>query len=72
MIENKEVPIGAHCWALMNDKLLVVLKRASNGVTCEGYEVCGAWECGVRPEEIDIIEIIKKPVGHKHTELSYG
>lgn len=57
--------IGEHYWALMEDKLVVVLK------TKEGYEVAGPWEGGVGSNEVKIISHISKPQQYKNTELYY-
>lgn len=65
-IKNEDVQIGQHCWAMSAGKLLVVLK-----VYDESYEVCGAWECGIGADELELIEIIDRPEGHNDTKLYY-
>jgi hypothetical protein len=49
----------------MDDHLLVI------GKFDNGYCVCGGWECPVREDEFEIIEIIKVPVGQELTKLYY-
>jgi hypothetical protein len=67
MIKNENIKIGDHCWALSNNKLIVVLKT-----TDSVYALCGYWERSVTVEELNIISIIKKPAGHEKTKLFYG
>jgi len=66
MLKNKDIKIGDHCWAISNNELLVVLKTSDRS-----YEVCGDWELGIGAEQINIIEIINKPIGHENTKLYY-
>ena len=63
---NEEVKIGEHCWALSNDRLLIVLKSAPTF-----YEVCGAWECGIGADELEIIQVIPRPAAYENTKLYY-
>lgn len=65
-MENKDVKIGQHCWAIMENKLVVVLKDED-----EGYEVCGAWECGTSAKSLTLLEIINKPKNYDETKLYY-
>lgn len=65
-IENEDVRIGEHCWALACSELLVVSKFDSNS-----YSVCGPWECDVSHVELELISIIPRPNGHKNTKLYY-
>lgn len=64
-MKNEDVKIGEHCWALSNGLLLVVLK-----VDSDSFEVCGAWECGVNADYLEILEVIPRPLGHE-TDLLY-
>lgn len=66
MLKDSDVKIGQHCWALSNCKLLIVLKAEAGG-----YDVCGAWECGIGADEIEIISVIDKPEGFDSTQLYY-
>lgn len=66
MIKNSKVKVGDHCWALSCNELLIVLKTER-----DGYEVCGAWECGMSYNELEIISIIKKPKKYIKTKLYY-
>jgi len=65
-MKDEDVELGQHCWAVSNGKLLVVLKTQT-----QGYEVCGAWECGIAVEELDLISIIEKPPGYATSVLYY-
>ena len=57
---------GQHCWATCDGKLMVVLKEE------DGYfQVCGAWECGIGIDNIELISIIERPELHENTELYY-
>ena len=60
------VKVGDHCWAISSGQLLIVLK-----VKDEYYEVCGDWECGMRPNELNILAVIPRPAGHETTKLYY-
>jgi len=65
-LKDKDIDIGSHCWALSKGELLIVLKTGKGR-----YEVCGAWECGIGVDDIDIIEVINRPTSHKETKLYY-
>jgi hypothetical protein len=65
-LQNEDVEIGAHCWALMAEKLLIVLKTNT-----ESFEVCGAWGCGVDSDRLQIISVINAPKGFEKTRLYY-
>ena len=47
----EDVKIGQHLWVLTNNELLMVAKFDN-----DGYEVCGAWECGISKNDCEIIE----------------
>jgi len=64
-MDIKKIKNGDHCWAISNDQLLIVLKTEGR------FEVCGAWECGIRESDIKIIEVIKKPKKAETTKLYY-
>jgi len=66
MLHNKNIPTGTHCWAIIQDKLLIVLK-----VDDHYYEVCGAWEGGIHDSEFNLISVIDKPQDYKDNELYY-
>ena len=63
----EDLKIGQHLWVLSNDELLMVAKFDE-----DGYEVCGAWECGIGEHECEIIELINVPKGHENAKLYYG
>jgi hypothetical protein len=65
-LKNNIVKIGQHCWATLDDKLLVVLK-----VTKNTYVACGAWECSINAESLTLINIINRPPNHQLTTLYY-
>ena len=37
----------------------------------EGYEVCGAWECGISKNECEIIELVNAPKDYENTKMYY-
>lgn len=63
----KDLKIGQHVWLISKGKILIGAKFDNYG-----YEVCGAWECGIDKDDCEIIELIKAPRGHKKTKLYYG
>jgi len=63
----EDLKIGQHLWVLSNDELLMVAKFDE-----DGYEVCGAWECGIGKNECEIIELINAPKGYEGTKMYYG
>lgn len=65
MIKAKDLPLGTHFWALMDGNLVVIGKEK------DGYYVCGGWECSIREEEFDIIELINFPKGYNAENLYY-
>jgi len=66
-ILSEDIKIGEHCWALSLGKLLIAMKSTETR-----YEVCGAWECGLGSEELEILEVIPRPTGHEAASLYYG
>lgn len=56
-----------HYWAISENEVLVVC-----GSDEEGYDVCGAWECGIPKDAIKIIEEIKLPDSLKNLKFYYG
>lgn len=65
-MKNEDVKIGQHCWAIMDNELLVVLK-----IKEKNYVVCGDWECEVIAHELELIEIINIPQKHEDKKLYY-
>lgn len=63
---DQEVKIGDHCWALSDGDLLVVLKDEEGR-----YQVCGAWECGIPVDELELLEVIPRPQGFEALRLYY-
>jgi hypothetical protein len=68
MIDHADTVVGKHYWAISKhfQELLVVLN------TQGGYEVCGPWEAGISPDEIEIIQEIAKPPGYEEYGLYYS
>jgi hypothetical protein len=62
----EDLPIGQHLWVLFQDKLVMVAKFDQYQ-----YEVCGAWECGITPEECEIVELVNVPDKFKTNQLYY-
>lgn len=63
----KKMKTGTHFWALC-DGLLVVLAKKHD----DCYDVCGAWECGYRLEDVDeILQIIEVPKGYESHNFIY-
>ena len=62
----RDLEIGQHLWVLNQNELIMVAKFCE-----EGYEVCGAWECGIGHKECEIIELINKPKGYEKTKYYY-
>lgn len=57
-----EIKIGTHFWALMDDRLVVMLR-------CEdGFYVCGGWEGDIPIDKFEFVSEIKKP---NNTKLYY-
>ncbi len=46
----EDVKIGQHLWVSANNELLMVAKFDN-----DGYEVCGAWECGISKNDCERI-----------------
>ena len=63
----EDLKIGQHLWVLVEGKLLMVAKFDSYG-----FQVCGAWECGISPNECKIVKLVNVPKSHKKTELYYN
>ena len=67
MINHDNTENGKHYWAIHPSfGILVILKTRGR------YQVCGAWESGIRKEEIEIIKEIEKPEGYEESHLYYG
>jgi hypothetical protein len=69
MISNEDVNIGDHCWAIIEEELVIALKTTDGEIN--DYQLCGDWECGCPSKWLDIISIIDKPKGYENTTLSY-
>jgi hypothetical protein len=65
--KDADVLVGEHCWALMGEDLVVVMKWEDGG-----YQVCGPWECGCPADTLQILEIIPRPEGQKDRQLCYS
>jgi hypothetical protein len=63
----EDLKIGQHLWVLVNGELLMVAKFDD-----DGYEVCGAWECGIPSHECEIIELVTVPKGYETAKMYYG
>ncbi len=66
-MNNNDVMINDHCWALLDGQLIVVMK-----VELGSYVVCGGWECTINYEDLDLLELIKLPLGRERNTLYYG
>ena len=73
MIKHKNAKINEHYWAYRlptevngTTEILVVLKCK------DGYQVCGAWECGIGDKQIVLIRKIRKPKVLEGNRLLYG
>jgi hypothetical protein len=63
---KEELKPGDHFWAKLDDKLVAMM------LDHEGdYLVCGGWECSVRAEEFEFIEMIPLPNGYSVDQLYY-
>lgn len=58
-----DTEINKHYWALMNGRLVVVLKNGK-----DSYSVCGDWEYDVYDKELEILSEIEKPAGELYYE----
>ena len=65
-IKFEDLKIGQHLWVLSAKTLLMVAKLDDIR-----YEVCGPWECGVRPELCKILKLVEPPKGFEETELYF-
>ena len=63
----EDLKIGQHLWVVAKNKLLMVAKFNEHG-----YDVCGAWECGIGKKDCEIIELVNVPKGHENTKMYYG
>ena len=62
VMTQTEIKIGTHFWALMDDRLVVMLR-------CEdGFYVCGGWEGDIPIDKFEFVSEIKKP---NNTKLYY-
>lgn len=66
-MEEPQLKIGDHFWALMDGYLVIIIYEHEN----EGFYLCGSWECSVKREDFKFIELIKKPAGHENAEFYY-
>lgn len=62
----EDLKIGQHLWVKSNNELLVVAKFDE-----KQYEVCGAWEAGIDPEDCEIIQLIDVPKGFENLTFYY-
>jgi hypothetical protein len=67
MINAADLPSGSHFWAKMDNRLVMMMKDGRGD-----YYVCGGWECPIREEYFEIIEIVPRPVGHEDAKLYYA
>jgi len=66
MLKSSDLPVGTHFWAMMDGKLVMMMKDRHND-----FCVCGPWECPIRENEFEVIEIVNRPAGHKADKLYY-
>ena len=57
--------IGQHYWAISKGEAVVVLACR------KGYQVCGAWECGMSEDEVQLVDYIDTPRSLERTKLYY-
>jgi len=62
----KDLKIGQHLWGIY-DNQLVMLAKFDDG----GYEVCGAWECGIGKDKVKIIKLVEVPEGYEDVPFYY-
>jgi len=63
---------GDHFWALVkNAKQPLMVVMALGSSMQDGFEVCGAWECGIGGQDIELVQKIERPSGHESTGLYY-
>ncbi len=65
-MKDKDIKNGQHMWALIDKKLVVVLKVSN------GYTFCGEWDACVNFVSLEIIEFIEHPVNYEKTELYFN
>lgn len=56
---------GAHFWAKMDGKLVMMAKFDSQ------FYVCGGWEVPVNVDEFEFIESVSLPKGYSTNDLYY-
>lgn len=67
-MEEPQLKIGDHFWALMHDKLVIITYKHDNN----GFYLCrSSWECSLKRTDFKFIEMINKPVGYENIELYY-
>ena len=67
IIKFEDLKIGQHLWVLLGNELVMVAKFDEYG-----YEVCGAWECGISKNDCEIIKLVPFPKGYENTKLYYA
>lgn len=72
-LDARNMAAGTHCWALLDDKLVVVIKSDLwKGVTECYFYVCGGWEGSVSERELTLLEVIARPLNYSDKEIYYG
>lgn len=66
-VTHSEMKKNDHAWALMDGKLVVVMRTSERG----SYEVCGAWGSGVGSQSVTLISRIEVPKGHERKPFYY-
>lgn len=63
---KKRAKSGQHFWATYKatGKIVMVMKSYNYHNI---YEVCGPWECGIKEDEISLIERVYRPKGYENT-----
>ena len=69
-----EAKNGEHYWALLDDKLIIVMCEDADNEFQGYFTVCGPWEETIRAseEELKLVERIKKPLGYASKETYYS
>jgi hypothetical protein len=67
VFKNKDdLKAGDHFWALIDEQLVMMMMDKEGK-----HYVCGGWECEINPDDFDIIELIKFPIGYSEESLYY-
>lgn len=72
-MEEPQLKIGDHFWALIDGHLAVMSYEYDDPeYGYHGYYMCGSYECSVKRSEFQVISIIPKPQGYEHVEYYFN